>query len=291
MDAVAKVAQGDAAAAVKLAGADPSKMPDAINHFTGQAFEDAWAAQLHRAGDVAGPYYNYTPFAQGDSYTVATDHDLVVDAAHGVLANDFDPDGDTLTALAVTQTVHGTLTLNADGSFNYVPNPGYAGPDAFYYLASDGPSGGVPQVNIWVDGPHPVVTHIAATPNGVVQPNDIITLTVTMSGAVTVDETRGGLTLYTNFGPAYYQAASSTPDTLSSLCLPTVKSRRSAYRSRFSATIMTTYLAYPVTAFLPTSPTPSLARWRIFPLPMSRSQLSPSARRQASAWCWQATAE
>ena len=59
-------------------------------------------------------------------------------AAPGVLGNDTDPDGDALTAVLVSGPAHGTLTLNADGSFSYTPDPDYNGPDTFSYHASDG---------------------------------------------------------------------------------------------------------------------------------------------------------
>src|SRR5207253_1542409 len=56
----------------------------------------------------------------------------------GVLANDTDPDGDTKTAALVAGPSHGTLTLNANGSFSYTPAADYNGPDSFIYNASDG---------------------------------------------------------------------------------------------------------------------------------------------------------
>ena len=59
-------------------------------------------------------------------------------AAPGVLGNDSDPDGDTLSAVKVTEPQHGTLSLNANGSFTYTPAAGYAGPDSFSYKATDG---------------------------------------------------------------------------------------------------------------------------------------------------------
>ena len=55
-----------------------------------------------------------------------------------MLANDTDPNGDALTAVLVTNPAHGTLTLNADGSFTYTPAGDYTGPDSFTYRASDG---------------------------------------------------------------------------------------------------------------------------------------------------------
>jgi VCBS repeat-containing protein len=62
---------------------------------------------------------------------------LVEDAAHGVLANDTDPDNDRLIAIIKTPTTHGSLSLEADGSFTYTPNTGFLGTDSFAYYASD----------------------------------------------------------------------------------------------------------------------------------------------------------
>ena len=55
-----------------------------------------------------------------------------------MLANDTDADSDPLTAALVTDVSHGTLTLNANGSFSYSPSSGYSGPDSFTYKANDG---------------------------------------------------------------------------------------------------------------------------------------------------------
>jgi VCBS repeat-containing protein len=59
-------------------------------------------------------------------------------ATPGVLGNDSDPDGDPLTAVLVTGPSHGSLTLNANGSFSYTPAADFAGSDSFSYRASDG---------------------------------------------------------------------------------------------------------------------------------------------------------
>jgi VCBS repeat-containing protein len=80
---------------------------------------------------------NHPPVAANDAYTVNEDTPLTVPAP-GVLGNDSDPDGNPITAVKVSDPTHGTVTLNADGSFTYTPAPNYNGPDAFTYHASDG---------------------------------------------------------------------------------------------------------------------------------------------------------
>ena len=74
--------------------------------------------------------------AQPDDYTVAAGATLTV-GAPGVLANDLDPDGESLIAVLSTTTAHGTLALAADGSFTYTPNAGFTGTDTFIYRAMD----------------------------------------------------------------------------------------------------------------------------------------------------------
>ncbi len=67
------------------------------------------------------------------------DEDTVLNAAApGVLGNDFDVDGDTLTAVLVSGPANGSLTLNANGSFVYTPNANWHGTDSFTYRAFDG---------------------------------------------------------------------------------------------------------------------------------------------------------
>src|SRR5262249_62013629 len=77
------------------------------------------------------------PVAVNESYSVSKNNPLTV-AASGVLANDTDANGDALTAVLVSGPAHGTLTLNANGSFTYTPAAGYAGADSFTYKANDG---------------------------------------------------------------------------------------------------------------------------------------------------------
>jgi hypothetical protein len=80
---------------------------------------------------------NTPPVAVPDAYSTNEGVQLVV-AAPGVLGNDSDADLDPLTAVPDVGPTNGTLTLNADGSFAYTPNPGFSGTDSFSYHAHDG---------------------------------------------------------------------------------------------------------------------------------------------------------
>ncbi|AUV80399.1 hypothetical protein C2R22_00960 [Salinigranum rubrum] len=84
---------------------------------------------------------NDAPVADGDSYTTDEDTELVVDASAGVLGNDADVDGDTLTATVTGGPANGSLSLAADGSFDYTPDPDFFGSDTFTYEVDDGNGG------------------------------------------------------------------------------------------------------------------------------------------------------
>jgi VCBS repeat-containing protein len=80
---------------------------------------------------------NQAPAAANDIYSTNQNTVLTV-TAPGVLDNDTDGDGDTLTAVLDTTPSHGSLSLNANGSFTYTPDPGFEGNDTFTYHADDG---------------------------------------------------------------------------------------------------------------------------------------------------------
>jgi Big-like domain-containing protein len=77
---------------------------------------------------------NDAPVARDDAY--ATDEDAFVNGA--VLANDTDVDGDRLSVEVQSGPAHGTLTMNSDGRFTYLPAADYNGADSFTYRATDG---------------------------------------------------------------------------------------------------------------------------------------------------------
>ncbi len=97
-----------------------------------------WAGNV---GDTVTRNYrvNLPPVAVNDTATTPEDTTLTVD----VLGNDSDPDGDALTVTLVAGTgpTHGTIALNANGSFTYTPATNYHGPDGFNYTVNDGHGG------------------------------------------------------------------------------------------------------------------------------------------------------
>jgi hypothetical protein len=97
---------------------------------------DGQATQLASAVTI-GSGVNNPPSAANDSRTTAFGAVVNVPAP-GVLANDTHPEGQPLTAQLVSPASHGTVTLNSNGSFLYVPASGFSGGDAFTYRAFDG---------------------------------------------------------------------------------------------------------------------------------------------------------
>ena len=79
-------------------------------------------------------------FAAGlQHYTIVENTSLNVATSEGVLINDADADGDSLTAVLISgPSFASSFTLNPDGSFDYTPNAGFDGTDTFTYQASDG---------------------------------------------------------------------------------------------------------------------------------------------------------
>jgi hypothetical protein len=81
---------------------------------------------------------NDAPFALSDAYTYTLSSLPLSVGGSGVLENDFDVDGDPLTAVLVSQPANGAVVLSPAGSFIYTPNPEFVGTDTFTYQANDG---------------------------------------------------------------------------------------------------------------------------------------------------------
>ncbi|MGX5696851.1 Ig-like domain-containing protein [Agromyces soli] len=98
-------------------------------------------------------------FGNEDAYFPVKDEVFEVDAP-GVLANDHVPAGATgeATPLDMKKTDHGMVTLNADGSFVYTPDPGYVGTDTFRYEFHSGETWEYPIVVLTVLEEAPATT-------------------------------------------------------------------------------------------------------------------------------------
>ncbi len=82
---------------------------------------------------------NHPPVAVDDSDSTTVDTTVTID----VVANDTDPNGNLDPASANTSCgtcadpAHGSLLNRGNGSFSYIPYPGFTGPDSFVYEICD----------------------------------------------------------------------------------------------------------------------------------------------------------
>jgi hypothetical protein len=82
---------------------------------------------------------NAPPEAKDDEYKCDVDCRLRA-LPPGLLANDTDAEGETLTAHKASDPQDGTVSILANGDFTYRPDPGFEGDDTFTYTAFDGKS-------------------------------------------------------------------------------------------------------------------------------------------------------
>ncbi|MFK7775187.1 MAG: Ig-like domain-containing protein, partial [Saprospiraceae bacterium] len=95
-----------------------------------------------------------------------------------VLSNDSDPDGDVLilNTTPVVAPSNGTVTINTDGTFTYLPYPFFVGTDQFTYELCDG-------AKVDVIDSYDNQTNVTITPFGT--PTVSSTITVTSGGTIT----------------------------------------------------------------------------------------------------------
>ncbi len=162
---------------------------------------------------------NSAPVAVADSYSVAEDGGLNINATNGVLKNDTDADSDPLTAVLVSNVSDGTLSLLSNGSFTYTPDENFYGTDSFTYKANDGTTdGNTTTVTITVnsvnDAPQAVADSYNVTEDGSltinaasgVLANDTDAENDTLTASLVSDVSDGTLSLSSNGGFTY------TPD-------------------------------------------------------------------------------
>jgi hypothetical protein len=109
---------------------------DSFTYVANDGFENSNVATVTITVNEEPPV-NQPPVAVDDDYSMQQDNVLSI-AAPGVLGNDSDADGDSLTAVLDTSPSYGMVELNADGSFDYTPDAGFVGTDSFTYVANDG---------------------------------------------------------------------------------------------------------------------------------------------------------
>lgn len=80
---------------------------------------------------------NDAPIAVADAFA-ATEDLLLAIPVGGVLTNDGDVEGNSLSAVLVTGPAHGVVILNTNGSFTYLPATNFNGTDSFTYRNFDG---------------------------------------------------------------------------------------------------------------------------------------------------------
>jgi VCBS repeat-containing protein len=128
--------------------------PDAnyngMDSFTYQA-SDEYAESATTTVTLNVALSNDLPLANPD--TVAAQSGLAVRV--NVLANDTDPDGESLTVVAVTQGTDGTVTINPDNTLSYRSEPGFTGEDMFTYTVTDGTATVVGTVTVSVEALQP----------------------------------------------------------------------------------------------------------------------------------------
>ncbi|MCO8124891.1 Ig-like domain-containing protein, partial [Stieleria sp. TO1_6] len=86
---------------------------------------------------------NDQPIGISDQYSVAANTTLIVGSG-GLLANDIDVDGDTLSVQSWGGLTSGTLVVATDGSFVFSPEATFSGVVTFSYSATDGVQSGLP---------------------------------------------------------------------------------------------------------------------------------------------------
>jgi len=140
----------------------------------------------------AVPAYAAPPKAVDDTYSTTRGTALVTTAANGVLANDSDPEKDPITAQLVRAPTHGTLVLNANGSFTYTPTGDFTGTDNFQYRARDASSNSnTATATITVTSPN--VAPVAV--NDSYSTNEDTVLTVAAPGVLANDSDQDGNSL------------------------------------------------------------------------------------------------
>ena len=89
-----------------------------------------------RVANNISRWHNNNPSAENDNFSIHEGSTLTVEAP-GVLSNDIYSNGFPISAAVEESPSSGSLELNPNGSFKYIPESNYAGMVSFVYKASD----------------------------------------------------------------------------------------------------------------------------------------------------------
>lgn len=134
--------------------------------FSYQVIDDGGGTDtLNQSIDLNVTPVNDAPVATSDGYTINAGSSLT-GSGGGVIFNDTDIDGNTLSTILVTPPSNGTVSLQPGGTFTYTPNPGFYGQDSFFYQVSDGAlTSGIAEVTIAVTAVPPPAPNQSESPN------------------------------------------------------------------------------------------------------------------------------
>ena len=140
-----QITEGASVLGTAIVGADGTWHADVTLHGVGGHTLVASATDLAGNTDQISTTLavtpNGVPIAGGD-HVIAQEHTPLVISAADLLANDTDPNGDTLSLLSVGHATHGDVVFDASNqTVTFTPNAGYSGAAAFDYTVSDGHGG------------------------------------------------------------------------------------------------------------------------------------------------------
>lgn len=197
------IAQGAASDAVATALSGSGDVSDAVTTYTGTNLDNLEDAAT--VGDVDG---NDAPIVVAASLAVTVDEDADGSALAGTLSAT-DAEGDSLTFALDSAAKKGTVTVNSDGTFTYVPNAAQDGlaagettTDTFTFSVSDGIDVVTDTVTVTISGTNDapvavdaqITTDEDTTFSGSVSATDVDTDAANLTFAIGTAPAKGNLT-------------------------------------------------------------------------------------------------
>lgn len=116
----------------------PDRDFNGVDSFTYSAFDGIYSSSNTATVTLTVQPMNDPTLEAVNDFYAAPEGSNVLITAPGVLINDRDPDGLGLAAELLSNVTNGTLSLNTDGSFEYIADEGFDGTDQFTYAVIHG---------------------------------------------------------------------------------------------------------------------------------------------------------